>query len=116
MGDGLDDRGVGGKTGSALLDNLLPIQPDAELTASARLEIGLQIQLFLDERRHTGGARQIISNDAVTDPNPVHTVPMVPERSKGSKGFVLTEFQNFWNRRRTMPLELLEPLEPLALE
>lgn len=74
VSNGLDDGGIGGEPFAALLGHHRPIHPHREFTAVAGLEISLLVQPLLDERRHTGSARQIISNYAVTNLDPTHAV------------------------------------------
>jgi hypothetical protein len=62
-----DDGELTGKAGAGLLDDFVSVNPDTELAAPAGLEFGVLVQLFLDKRRHTGGAGQVVSNDAITN-------------------------------------------------
>ena len=63
----------------------IAVHPHAELAAAAGLEIGVDAGVLLDERRHTGGAGQVISNHAVTDLDPCHGSNR-SRRFQGSKG------------------------------
>ena len=74
MLDGLQDRGISWKAAQAFLGDLLAVHPHAQLAAAARLEIGISPGILLDQRRHPGGARQIVSLDAVANSHPVHRV------------------------------------------
>src|SRR5262245_36264330 len=60
------------KAGRILLRNDDASNPHGELTPPAFDEVGIEPCLLLDQRRHTGGARQIISNLAVADADRLH--------------------------------------------
>lgn len=50
------------------------VNPDGELAAAARDEFYFrEVELLLEQIRHTGGARQIVSNDAVANGDTFHT-------------------------------------------
>ena len=50
------------------------IHPDAEFPAPADFKRRVEAGVLFDERRHTGGARQVVSNLAVADANHGHTL------------------------------------------
>ncbi len=86
--DEFDDFGLGGEASTSFLGDLSIVEPYGELTSAAWFQIGLEIELVFDQRRHTGGARLVVSNHAVADldSHSFHS-STVPKRSRGSKGF-----------------------------
>ena len=70
--DGLHDLVVGGKTVDVLLRDTLITDPNAELAPSAFNQSGRQVGLALEERRHTGSARLVVSSDAVANADVQH--------------------------------------------
>lgn len=72
LGDGLDDGLLRGESGAGLFRDLRAVHPDGELAAAAGFEIGIEVERFLDERRHTGGARQVVSDLAVANADAAH--------------------------------------------
>src|SRR5262245_10050547 len=72
LADQVDDRGLRRKSRAALLGNLPTVEPDREFTTATRLDIGVEMERVLDERRHTGGAREVVSDLAVTDADAAH--------------------------------------------
>ena len=55
-----------------LVRDLAIVDPHAELAPAANFERGIKAAVLLDERRHTGGARQVVSRLAIADANVVH--------------------------------------------
>ena len=60
------------KSVRALPGHLLFPDPDRELAPVAFDQFGLLSEVFLENRRHTGGAREIVSDLAVADTNQLH--------------------------------------------
>ena len=52
--------------------NDLLVNPDRKLAAISRNQIGLYTKFSFEQLRHTGGAGQIVSNDAVAYGNRLH--------------------------------------------
>lgn len=46
--------------------------PDGKLAPVACHQFGLDVKLFFEQVRHTGGARPVVSNDAVAYGNRLH--------------------------------------------
>ena len=63
---------VFGEAGRILLRHDVASDPYGELTAPAFDKVGIEPGLLLDQGRHTGGARQIVSNLAVSDADRFH--------------------------------------------
>jgi hypothetical protein len=70
--DCLQQLSIRRKSAHRLVGDFLAVNPDAELAAASRLEIGVGSRILLDQRRHPGGARQVVSADAVADTDAVH--------------------------------------------
>ena len=60
------------ETVETFLGDDMVIHPDGELSAAAFDQIRLDPQLLFQQLRHTGGARQVVSNDAVAYGNRLH--------------------------------------------
>jgi hypothetical protein len=54
------------------LGDELIIDPDAEFPSLAFDEVSLDADFLLDERRHTGSARLVVSNVTVADADALH--------------------------------------------
>jgi hypothetical protein len=59
--------------------NHLLTNPHRELASPALYQFRVDTGFLLDERRHTGGARVIVSNLAISDADAVHEVSSSPE-------------------------------------
>jgi hypothetical protein len=115
-----------GESATGLLGDLDAVDPDGELAASTRARDRRRAERVLDERRHTGGAGLVISNHAITNLDPCHQVPIVPERSKGFQEVSFQLFQGFQAFQPLVRLEpwnswnqtagTVEPVEPVELE
>src|SRR5215210_2926709 len=55
------------KSAARLLGHLRTVDPDRELPSGTGFELDLELERLLDERRHTGSARLVVSHYAVTD-------------------------------------------------
>lgn len=64
--------GIGREPLVVLMRDLAVVHPDTEFAAPAHFKDGNETGLLLDKRRHTGGARQVVSSLAVTDADAVH--------------------------------------------
>lgn len=50
------------------------VDPDRELATAPLHKFGVELQIVFDGRRHTGGARAVVSNPAEADANAWHAV------------------------------------------
>jgi hypothetical protein len=69
---GFDDGVVCGEAVRCFLSDLPLADPHGELAAPAGEDLGVEIQVALQLRRHTDGVRAIVSALAVADPNRRH--------------------------------------------
>jgi hypothetical protein len=77
--DGHDYLPVIRKIEAALLSHDALFNPDGELATTARYEFHFEeAEFMLEQVRHTGGARQIVSNDAVANGNMFHPGASAP--------------------------------------
>ena len=73
MADGFQHLPVVWKAEPVFLGHDLVAHPDGEFSASARNEVYVHLaEFFFEQVRHTGGARQVVSNDAITDGDMPH--------------------------------------------
>ena len=90
--DGGDERGVGREAARAPFGHLLLTDPHRQLASAADFQRGVEPGFFLDERRHTGGARQVVSDFAVANANRLHVCSI-------SAAFAELKFRATWIAR-----------------
>jgi hypothetical protein len=76
--EGLENRGQGfvilREPGRVLPRNQILSHPHGELASPAFHQLGVDPGFLLDERRHTGSARMVVSNHAISDADALHEV------------------------------------------
>jgi len=72
--NGGDSLFVGRKPKRGLLSNHLVSDPDGELASSAFNDVDVGSCCLLDERRHTGSARLVVSHLAKSNANGLHAL------------------------------------------
>jgi hypothetical protein len=74
-----------GKVAPVFLGYDLVFDPHAKLTALARNEVYFgEAEFLLEQVRHTGGARQVVSNDAVANGDAFHLLSSPSKRVEAS--------------------------------
>ena len=111
--NGVEERRLGREPGAGFFRHLHPVDPDGKLTAPARFQIGIEIELALDERRHTGGAGFVVSDDAIADRDPCHG--QGSNCSRRFQGFQGVWFQAVPGLPGFQPLERLARWNPVEL-
>jgi hypothetical protein len=72
LADGCQHLFIVGETQPIFLGDYTVAEPDGELPPIAFNQIRLDIQFSFEQLRHTGGPRQVVSNDAVAYGNWLH--------------------------------------------
>jgi len=65
---------LGRESEGSLLSHLRLSHPHGELAPAAGHELGLDASFLLDQRRHTGSARKVVSNLAVANAHALHRI------------------------------------------